>query len=248
MSTTNREPIATRGGPGGNDAIDRVEPADPTGLLSQVDTIMCRMTARLDNIRRAHDLDWRTLLASHREVAELDELGVAPTLGEFWATTASPATEILVREACAAIDEELLEFRRVLRRFGQATLAASRDAGYEPAPYETVLATAVERLSICGIDRSALDNLGARWQTKLRRAARKASLPRSLFLSVKKADALVDQLEMELLDRGPWAHDDRLLSAFELAHADIHAHLRDGLRRTSVVVPRRATRKPLAPI
>ncbi|MDA3040818.1 MAG: hypothetical protein O3C27_15060 [Actinomycetota bacterium] len=210
------------------------------------------MTARLDNVRRAHGLDRRTLLASHREVAELEELGLAPTLGEFWATTANPATEPLVRAACAVIDEELIELRRVLQRFGQVTLAASRDADYEPAAYRVELGAALERLSNCGIDRSSLDRLGARWQTKLRRAARAASLPRSVFLSVRRADDLIGQLEMELLDRAPRAHDDRLLSAFELAHADIHAHLRDGhrdgLRKTSVVVPRRAARKPLAAI
>lgn len=248
MSTTNREPSATRGGPGGNDAIDRVLPADPSGLLPQVETIVRRMTARLDNIRQAHDLDWRTLLASHREVAELDELGVAPTLGEFWATTASPATDLLVRESCAAIDDELIEFRRALQRFGQITLAASRDTGYDPAIYEVGLATAVEQVSRCSIDRDALDRLGTRWQAKLRRAARNAALPRTLFLPVKKSDVLVGQLEMQLLDQAPWAHDDRLLSAFELAHADVHAHLREGVRRMSMVVPRRSSRKPLAPI
>ncbi len=240
--------MATRGGPGGNDAIDRVQPADPTGLLSEVDTIVRRMTARLDNIRQAHDLDWRTLLASHREVADLAELGVAPTLGEFWATTASPATDVLVREACAAIDDELIEFRRVLQRFGQAVAAASRQTGYDPTPYEATRATAMARLSNCSIDRGALDRLGTRWQTRLRRAARTAVLPRTLFLSVRKSDAVVDQREMELLDQAPWAHDDRLLSAFELAHADVQAHLREGVRRTSVVVPRRSGRKPLAAI
>jgi hypothetical protein len=37
---------------------------------------------------------------------------------------------------------------------------------------------------------------------------------------------VIARVEMALLDRAPWSHGDRLLSAFELAHLDIGRRLR----------------------
>ncbi len=238
MSTFNRETTFSRGGPATEDITGR-----ETGLFQATSLIERRLRARLDNIRRVHDLDWRALLVSHREVLGLHQLGVAPSALEFWSGTATPATEALIGEACLAIDEELVEFHRIARRFARGAVAASRLPGYDPTPFDEELTRSVELLAGCNIDRAPLDRLGTRWQAKLRRTAQRTILPKLLLVPLRTADALVARHEMALLEQAPWAHDDRLLSAFELAHADIRSHLRERLRRTSVVVPRRSGRK-----
>ncbi len=234
MGTTNRETSSSPGGRG----IEY--------LLRETSDIEQRLRSRLDNVRRDHDLDWRTLAASHREVADLSRMKVAPSPAEFWVHTAGPATSPLVEKACQVIDEEVEEFRRVVYRFGQAVADESRDPGYTPDASDHAFARAVQCLAGGGLDRTPLDRLGSRWQAKLRRSARAAAMPRSLLMPVRRADELVARIEMELLDQAPWAQDDRLLSAFELAHADVRSHLRERLRRTSVIVPRRSTGKLVA--
>lgn len=246
MSTTNRDETSTRGGPGTEDAFGTGDRTESSGLFERTSLIEHRLKARLDNIRRAHDLDWRTLLDSHREIAALHRMGVAPSPSEFWTSSASPATSELVDKACAAVDDEIVAFRRLVHQFSRAADAASRMAGYDPTPFDRAFTTSVELLAGCALDRGPLDRLGARWQARLHRSAHLASLPQTLLIPVKRADQVVARIEMGLLDQAPWAQDDRLLTAFELAHADIRSHLRDRLRRTSVVVPRRSSSKLIA--
>ena len=70
---------------------------------------------------------------------------------------------------------------------------------------------------------------------------------RLLICTPSEGQRLLAQSELELFDQAPWTHDDRLLSAFELANADVRAYLRDRLSELSVIVPRQSVRELLTP-
>lgn len=240
MSTTDRERIEDQrftASPHGPDALVLARDI-PQRLLDRTAVIQRRLVERLDNVRRAHDLDWRTLLSAHREVAELARRGTAPSPSEYWAITASPATIPLMTAARLAIDAEIESYQDALGRFAQSVARAARVEGYDPAPYDAALGASAELIGVCSLDRTELDRIGARWQTRLRRRAQWSNLRASLFVSVHRADAMTLIRELELLDEAPWAHDDRLLWAFEVAHSEVRTHLLNRLEQVSVVVPR----------
>ncbi len=178
----------------------------------------------------------------------LGQRELAPSASEFWTATASPATAPLVEQACAAIDAGLAEYGLALKKFEDSLRHAFRRPLNVDDVERAMLIEALdaaseearERMERCYPDRSPLDKLGARWQGKLRRAARRSQLRTTLMSTVAQAEMAAQVAEMKLLDEPPWLHGDRLLTAFELAHADIRTHLLDGLDRISVVVPRLA--------
>lgn len=63
------------------------------------------------------------------------------------------------------------------------------------------------------------------WHRRLRRAALVRSFPSALLATPGEVGLVVARTEMALLDRQPWSHADRLLSAFELAHEEIGRRL-----------------------
>jgi hypothetical protein len=216
-------------------------------LTQRTAVIESRMRKRMESVRLAYDLDARALLSSHRQVKELSKFGAAPSPIEFWGVTANPRGQALVHAASAVIDDELRELDRALERFRRSIVASAKHPAYEPEVFRAVLAEQLERLAACQMDPGPINKLGARWQGRLRRAAALSLYPRLLFVSANQSDPLIAQAEMALLDAGPWAHDDRLLSAFELAHADVRVYLREQLGDRSVVVPSRPSRKLVTP-
>ena len=88
------------------------------------------------------------------------------------------------------------------------------------ATVEHVTAQAIDQLLDAIPSSDPINRLGVWWQRRLRRTATMSALPQ-LLVAGSGADALIGRREMELLDRPPWSHGDRLLSAFELAHSEI---------------------------
>lgn len=227
-------------------------------LMSRTAVIETRLGQRLEAVRGAFDLAPRALLSSHRQVHELNRLGVAPSPIDYWSVTANPVGQALVHAATPVIEEELEHFEGALNRFNLSVAVASKSRSAEPSsaagPSQTTgLSTSLQarstrdeccaRIMACALDAEPLNRLGRRWQGRLRRAAIRSALPQLLLASARDAEKLIAVAEVELLDQAPWAHDDRLLSAFELAHADVRVLLRDRLAEISVVVPSRTRRK-----
>lgn len=216
-------------------------------LMDRTAAIERRLGARLEQSRQTHDLDVRALLASHQELAQQAETGSAPSPAEFWATTANPRAQALVEACRVVIDDEIAQFAEAAARFQRSVAIAAESSGYKDQPYIETLDACVDRLSECALDPGPINRLGDRWQRRLRRTATRKHLGRMLLSSPQKFDQLIGQSELALLDAAPWAHSDRLLSAHELAHADVRIHLRDRLSEISVIVPTRSSGVLLTP-
>ena len=157
----------------------------------------------MGRVCREHGLDRRELMAYQRAVHALDRAGEAPTPDEFWAATAQPRARHLLDAARATIDREL------------------------PAVARTGDVLAVGDVVAALPSTAAIDELGRWWQRRLRRAAAMRALPDVAARLPGAAELTIAHHEMWLLDQAPWSHGDRLLSAFELAYAEIRRHGRE---------------------
>lgn len=207
---------------------------------------------RLEAALSAHDLSEKRLWAAHREVAELHRHGGAPSPAEYWDKTAHPLSQHFLSEmteVLAAGEEELM---RAFRKFAFAVAEQSRreaptvddnpldrppPSGGADIDLTTAIAIAEsgseEFLAAAAIG-NRINKVGAWWQGKLRRRAILATAGRLLITPLGRYDLEVSASEMRLLGEPPWSLDDRLLSAFELAHSDLRDHVatrRNELRR-----------------
>ncbi|MEZ5408834.1 MAG: hypothetical protein R2761_12465 [Acidimicrobiales bacterium] len=174
----------------------------------------------LDRVCREHGLSRRELMAYQRAVHALQRVGQAPTPDEFWAATAQPRAQRLLDAARAAIDAELEPLARSGARVSAGDVAAALPSTAD------------------------IDELGQWWQRRLRRAATLRALPDVAARLPGAAELTIAHHEMGLLDQPPWSHGDRLLSAFELAHAEIRRHGREQARRWWPVQPGRPMATP----
>lgn len=213
-------------------------------LATRTAVIEQRLNERLEAVRAVYDLTPRALLSSHRQLRELGVLGTDPSPTEFWDVTANPLAQAMVEAASRVIDDEISIFEDAVDRFRRSltTLVMTTGDDCRPAAAE-VLQQCIDQMVSCGLDRDPINELGAQWQLRLRRAASRSLFPKLMLVSTHNSEPLIAVAEMALLDTSPWAHDDRLLSAFELAHADVRQHLRDRLGQMSVVVTHRTSRK-----
>ncbi len=196
-------------------------------------SIATLLAHRLESTISLHDLTRKRLWATHRNIADLRRQGRAPTLSDFWEQTAHRQARHFLTEAVNVIDAEREELTKALQHY--AISIAEQDRGTADGGPEAASAT-VERnmaTAMAGIELvvgaataiSSINELGAWWQGRLRRAAIMATAGRLLFTPVGRFELEVSAAEMRLLDRPPWSHDDRMLSAFELAHSDLRDHL-----------------------
>jgi hypothetical protein len=160
------------------------------------------LTHHLEALYAVHGLNRHELIAVQRGIVKLQRAGVAPSANEFWEMTALPRAQVLTVVATAALDRELAAILPVSPR--------------DPCLTESLAAA----LAMC----DPVDELGRWWQRRLRRAAMLRALPQVMWRAPGQAELTVARIEMELLDRAPWSHGDRLLSAFEVAHADVVAY------------------------
>ena len=170
------------------------------------DEILERLRLCLHAVRTTHDLGRKEMRVTERAIRQLDQHGMATTANEFWEATALPRAQLLVNESKRVIDRELTVLARL----------------HGDTPHEVAIAALP---STAGIN-----DLGSWWQRRLRRAAMMRSILAIATNTPARAEFLIANKEMALLDQAPWSHGDRLLSAFELAHGEIAKY---GRRRAS---------------
>ena len=207
-----------------------VEPADV--LHRSAADAGARLAARLAEAVARHDLTRHDLLAAQHDVIRLQRIGAAPTPTEYWRRSALPRAARLVDSSMVAVVEEGHRLGEALDRF--LTEHDRRGPDHDdPLDRRAVVVTdrAIAQLISALPSSRPIHDLGAWWQRRLRRTAIMRSLP-ELLTPGADADRIVGRAEMSLLDRAPWCHGDRLLSAFELAHGEIRTQtelVADGL-------------------
>lgn len=198
---------------------------------------------RLEMAMEAHDLSEKRLWAAHRDMVDLHRRGAAPTPIHYWETTAHPRAQRFLGEMIDAIAAEEEELMRAFQQFAFSIAERSRrnapptddnplDRRPSSGGADIDLATAVA-VAQTGVDEfleaaavgNRINEVGAWWQGKLRRKAILATAGRLLITPVGRYDAEVAAAEMRLLEKPPWSLDDRLLSAYELAHSDLRDHV-----------------------
>jgi hypothetical protein len=187
-------------------------------LANDVGASADRLRRQMVEVQACHGLGRRELAATQRAIRRLAGEGRAPTPNHYWETTAQPRAERLVRLGIAVIEEEMARLRGGVkpRRWSSHFVA-------ERAPTTLDLTDAwVAQLQWALRATNQVDDLGAWWQRRLRRAALVRALPTLVTRTPGEAELVVSSAEMALLDQAPWAHGDRLLSAFELANRDLH--------------------------
>ncbi len=184
----------------------------------------------LDGVYSAHQLTYTELMATQRELRRLDTESRAPAPQAFWDTSAHPRAQILVTAATAVIDRGADELQDALGRLRQSVdlLEASAPAQTATTPGLTrhVVDDAADRIASAMPSREPLDRVGERWHRRLRRSAWLQTVPGRVWAPSTDLDDQIDRAELVVLETLPWAHGDRMLSAFELAHVDIRNHLR----------------------
>ncbi len=221
-------------------------------------SIAALVARRLEATRSAHDLSERRLWAAHRDLIELHREGGAPTPTDYWEQSAHPRARHFLNEMMQVIAAEQEELLRAFQQFavgiaerpGLAAPAREDDsAGHRcfPGQVDDTLAAAIA-VAHAGVDEfitaasvgNKINEVGAWWQGKLRRKAILATAGKLLITPLGRYEIEVAAAEMRLLAEPPWSHDDRLLSAFELAHSDLRDHVatlrKDLHRRTRAML------------
>lgn len=204
------------------------QPLSPR-LTGLVDTVAAAMASQLAEIQVEHDLTRQEVIAVQDAMSALNRKGEAPAANDYWATDAQPRARVLAEASITAIDGRFADFPT---RVAGARVAGARVAGssLEGQPSATTTSTgrqAYTQLLLALPQPTLLNDIGQWWQRRLRRAAVLSSIPAVIVRLPGDGEAAIANREMYLLDRPPWCHGDRLLSAFELAHSDIHRYGRD---------------------
>lgn len=215
-------------------------------------SIATLVARRLATAAAAHDLSEKRLWASHRDMADLHRCGGAPNPIDYWEKTAHPLAQRFLAEMIDVIDGEEEELVRAFQQFAFAVAERSRrdapsmdgnpldvqpPAGASDIDLATAIAvarTGVDEFVAAATVGNRINEVGAWWQGRLRRKAILVSAGRLLMTPVGRYDSAVAAAEMRLLAEPPWSLDDRLLSAYELAHSDLRDHVetrRRDLRR-----------------
>ncbi len=201
-----------------------------------------RLGERLHQARAAHDLSRSELVKAQRDVARLHRIGALPSPNEYWKRSALPRAATMIDESMSAVVEEGELLGTALDRFmldlDRSPLQGWGSSTAGKATVDHVTSEAIGQLMDAVPSDESINALGLWWQRRLRRAATVASMPR-LLIAGAKADALIGGREMELLDRPPWSHGDRLLSAFELANSEIKTQTELVMEGLSARVARR---------
>lgn len=199
-------------------------------LEDRVDVIARRLAARLEAVWELHDLTWTELMAVQQDVEHRAEI---PTPTDFWAAEALPRAATLREVADRTVDDEVANLDDAVARFHESVrLLARPRRDDELGRRARADALEILRRVTDSVPPGTVDELGARWQKRLRRTARRRELTTIVRTPRKEAELAVSKAEMQLLASTPWSHGDRLLSAVELAHQEIRRRLHDRARAT----------------
>ncbi len=208
-------------------------------LRQRIDTSARRLRSRLRVIADAHDLRASDLKRTQKELRKMRQEGTEPSPTEFWQTTAEPMAAMMVNTSTAAIDDELLNIDDAIDRFSESVRIINRSGSTHitAAQVRQIIEVELEVLDDCSASTDSINLLAHKWSTQLRRAAWRRQAHVLLFKSTAEADTIIGQAQVALVDESPWAHTDRLLSAFELGHADIRTHLVDRIAEAGTLSP-----------
>ncbi len=213
MSTTNSTDVTTTA------AINDRNREASRRLVARTAAIRERLEVELRRTQNDLELDWRALLVSQRDVAELAGRNSAPLADVFWLHQAAPRADDL-RSACLEIiDAHLVLLWDALAAHWR-TIAPSLDDNASREQARKDITRMISPLRTFTLDRSFLDDVGERWQERLRRQAIRRHL-RTGGATDDGFSAAIDAHELQMLKLAPWAQADQLLSAFELVHTDI---------------------------
>jgi len=132
--------------------------------------------------------------------------------------------------AQAAIDGEAGELTKALQQFATAIRlefranGGSNDQDWSIDDLCEVAFQGIRRVVLTVRALNEIDDLGRWWQDRLRRKAVVSVASRILTSPLRHFELIVSAAEMDILERPPWSHDDRLLSAFELAHSELREY------------------------
>ncbi len=237
-------------------AIDEEYRQAELRLAQHVGSESRRLSERLDEIRSAHDVSWRDLLTSQRQIRRTVGTAAELTPVEFWERVAHPRSSLLRDRAIAVIDEHgrsladaCDRFRRTAATLRPDTLDVDSITVGHPldAPSSAAIHQSVEQalahFACTGLDQRPLDRLGRRWQRRLKLAALLKAGPAMATGEVEMAERVFGDAEIGLLNSLPWAHGDRILAAFELAHADVRHHLGEQLTLIAQGLPTGSTQR-----
>lgn len=184
-----------------------------------------RLNRRLQQTVDQHDLGRKELLSAHRDAVRLERAGALAGPTEYWQRSALPRAALLVDPSMAALVDEGDNLGRSLDHFlcnlDQARHPwADTDSGRIAATQAS--ARAIDRMLQAVPSAHTIHSLGSWWHRRLRRAAVLQALPQLARAGAAgQIDIVIGRAELDLLNGPPWAHGDRLLSAFELAHSEI---------------------------
>ena len=202
-------------------------------LVDRTAAIRERLATELADAQLEHEIDWRALLSSQREIAERAATGGTPDPQIFWLHQAEPRADQL-RSACSSIiDAHLLLLWDAVSVFADAARSLSdTDNGVEidVADLRADVERLIRPISDIRLDRAALDSVGERWTQRVRRQAIRRYV-RSGGRNDPSFASAIDEQELKMMNQAPWAQADQLLSAFELAHADIRRVMNDKVDR-----------------
>ncbi len=208
-------------------------------LCQRIDTSARRLRSRLRVIADAHDLRGSDLKRTQKELRKMRQDGTEPSPTEFWQTTAEPMAAMMVNTSTVAIDDELLNIDDAIDRFTESVRIINRSGTTHitAAQIRQIIEAELLALDSCSAATDEINLLAHKWSAQLRRAAWRRQAPVLLFKSTAEADTIIGQAQVALVDESPWAHTDRLLSAFELGHADIRTHLVDRIAESATLSP-----------
>lgn len=214
-------------------------------LAESARTSTTRLQTKLRQATDDHGIDRQELLTAQRDIVRLERAGAVPSPTEYWQRSALPRASAMIEQAMTAIVDEGEDLGRTLDRF---------IVDVEESPLQTWATTQSGRGTIHQVTSQAIDqlldavpapdgihSLGEWWQRRLRMRAIRQTMPR-LLLSRGNIDAVIGKAEMALLDQPPWCHGDRLLSAFELAYAEIRTQTELVVEGLTTRVSRRGER------
>ncbi len=185
-----------------------------------------RLALRLQRAGEMYGLGRPELVAAQRQVRRLRRAGLLPNVAEYWESTAVPRAEILVETSLEAVVEESERVADAIDRFLVATSRSTLEPWINGAEGRAAIqrtgSDAIDGLRAAIPPTDAIDELGEWWQDQLHRRAVLRAAPR-ILTSRDTAERVIGDVELELLDSPPWCYGDRLLSAFELAHAEIRS-------------------------
>ncbi|MFV0258600.1 MAG: hypothetical protein ACK5PP_09165 [Acidimicrobiales bacterium] len=200
-----------------------------------LDDLLAGFSVRFARAVARHDLTRTELAAVQRAAGQLARSGTAPGLDEFYLTGARARADELVRSAVTVLDHDLPEVR--------AALMARTGT---PGAIRLRAETRARLLDAVPADHH-IDRLGRWWDRRLRvaasvryrttvvhppgpnpggdRAGRRREIDNSNRgfppTGARPSGLGVLDHELRLLDGAPWGHGDRLLAAFEHAHAEL---------------------------